>query len=174
MISPHVKVGINKDIYISPISFMPGQDGHVHQIELSKNETKTVDQLNVTFNRFMVGEHMDQSPMAVRADLTVTFSEGSYSKDYSVQPGIWMEDGKLQGSTVDVPETPYKIHLESIDANEGKILIVVEGGSQSEEAPKDVLSIEVSEKPFISILWLGCIVLLVGLTVSWVDRTRKK
>ena len=173
MISPHVKVGINKDIYISPISFMPGKEGHVHQIELSKNESKTVDQLSVTFNRFMVGEHMDQSPMAVRADLTVTFSEGGYSKDYSVQPGIWMEDGKLQGNTVDVPETPYKIHLESIDANEGKILIVVEGGSQSGDASKDVLSIEVSEKPFISILWFGCIILLVGLTISWVDRTRK-
>ena len=133
-----------------------------------------VDQLNITFNRFMVGEHMDQSPMAVRADLTVSFSEGGYTKDFSVQPGIWMEDGKLQGNTVDVPETPYKIHLESIDANEGKILLAVEGSGPSEDAPKDILSIEVSEKPFISILWFGSIVLLLGLTISWVDRSRTK
>ena len=174
MLSPHVKVGISKDIYISPISFMPGQSRHRHQLEFTKSETKEIDELRITFNRFMVGEHMDQSPMAVKADLTVTFMQENDSKEYSVQPAIWMEDGKLQGNEVRVPETPYKIHLESIDANEGRIMLVVEGGSHQEDGPKDVLSIEVSEKPLISILWFGCIVLITGLTISWVDRSRKK
>lgn len=174
MLSPHVKVGINKDIYISPISFMPGQTQHLHQLELAKSETKEVDGLNITFNRFVVGEHMDQSPMAVKADLTVTLSQENYDKEITVQPAIWMENGKLQGSEVSIPDTPYKLHLESIDANEGRILLVVEGGPENEDEPKDVLSIEVSEKPLISILWFGCIVLIAGLTISWVDRTRKK
>lgn len=174
MLSPHVKVGINKDIYISPISFIPGQTQHLHQLELAKSETKEVDGLNITFNRFVVGEHMDQSPMAVKADLTVTLSQENYDKEITVQPAIWMENGKLQGSEVSIPDTPYKLHLESIDANEGRILLVVEGGPENEDEPKDVLSIEVSEKPLISILWFGCIVLIAGLTISWVDRTRKK
>ncbi|UCF63623.1 MAG: cytochrome c biogenesis protein CcsA [bacterium] len=174
MLSPHVKVGINKDIYISPISFIPGQTQHLHQLELAKSETKEVDGLNITFNRFVVGEHMDQSPMAVKADLTVTLSQENYEKEITVQPAIWMENGKLQGSEVSIPDTPYKLHLESIDANEGRILLVVEGGPENEDEPKDVLSIEVSEKPLISILWFGCIVLIAGLTISWVDRTRKK
>jgi len=94
------------------------------EMELRKNESQIVDQLTVTFNRFLMGDHMDQAPMGGRAELSITFSEGSYSKDYSIQPTFWMENGKIHGNTIEIPESPYKIHIESIDANEGKILLI--------------------------------------------------
>ena len=169
MLSPHVKIGLKKDIYISPISFQPGETAQHKQLELTKNQTQTLDDLKITFNRFVVGDHMDQSPMAVKADLTVVVGG---MKEFNLQPALWMENGKLQGNDVTIPETNYQLHLESLDANDGKIVLAIHGGKPAENAPKDVLAVEVSEKPLISILWFGCIILISGITVSLVDRIR--
>ena len=173
MLGPHVKVGINKDIYISPISYMPGQAKGDRQLELRKNEPANLDNLKFTFNQFVVGDHMDQSPMTVRADITVSVSDGNYSKDVTIQPALWMEDGKLQGNDLQIPDTNYQVHIQSIDANEGIVLLAVHGGPVDTEAPKDILAVEVSEKPLISLLWLGCIVLIFGMSVSWLDIIKK-
>jgi cytochrome c-type biogenesis protein CcmF len=173
MLGPHVKVGINKDIYISPISYMPGQTNNDRQVELRKNEPVSLDNLKFTFNQFVVGDHMDQSPMTVRTDITVSVSDGNYSKDITIQPALWMEDGKLQGNDLQIPDTDYQVHVQSIDANEGIVILAVHGGPVDTEAPKDILAVEVSEKPLISILWLGCIVLLFGMSVSLIDVIKK-
>jgi cytochrome c-type biogenesis protein CcmF len=174
MLGPHVKVGINKDIYISPISYMPGSADNDRQLELRKNESATLDNLQFTFNRFVVGDHADQSPMSVKADITVSISDGNYSKDVTIQPALWMEDGRLQGGETQIPETNYQVHIKSIDASQGTVLLAVHGRPVNQEGPKDVLAVEVSEKPLISILWLGCILLIFGMTLSWVDRLNKK
>jgi cytochrome c-type biogenesis protein CcmF len=152
---------------------MPGQSQKDRQLELHKNETTALDNLKFTFNRFVVGDHMDQSPMAVKADITVSVSEENYSKDVTIQPALWMEDGSLQGNDIQIPETEYQVHIKSIDANEGKVVLAIHGGPVNEDGPKDILAVEVSEKPFISILWLGCIVLTFGMSLSWVDRLKK-
>jgi cytochrome c-type biogenesis protein CcmF len=174
MLSPHVKVGIGKDIYISPISYIPGRKDEHQQMVLKKDETKTLGNLKITFNQFIVGEHTEQSAMSVKADLTVAVLQSNYWKEYSLQPSIKLDQGKLTGETVTVPDSDLKIHLESMDANEGKIMLTVHGLSNSEDMPKDVLAIEISEKPLISILWLGCIVLITGISLSLYNRTKRK
>jgi len=164
MLSPHVKIGLKKDIYISPISFQPGETSQNKQLELTKNQTQTLDDLKITFNQFVVGDHMDQSPMAVKADLTVVTGD---MKEFNLQPALWMENGKLQGNDVTIPETNYQLHLESLDANEGKIVLAIHGGETTVGAAKDVLAVEVSEKPLITILWFGCIILISGSPSVW-------
>ncbi len=172
MLSPHVKVGFNKDIYISPISFIPGQNASHHQLTLIKNETSALDNLKFTFNRFIVGDHMDQSPMTVKADITIAVLQDNYWKEYTVQPALWMENGKLQGDDVAIPGTGQTLHIESLDANQGTVKLTVHGASPGQATPKDVLAVEVSEKPLISLLWFGCIILTFGVTLSLVDRVK--
>jgi cytochrome c-type biogenesis protein CcmF len=172
MLSPHVKVGLDKDIYISPISYMPADQANHQEMELQKNQKQSLDNLDFTFNRFIVGDHMSEAPMSVKADITVSVPLENYKKDYSIQPAIWMQDGTLQSSEIAIPETTYRVKLESIDANEGKILLAVHSTSALPETGKDILAVEVSEKPLISILWLGCVVLIIGVTISLVDRIR--
>jgi cytochrome c-type biogenesis protein CcmF len=172
MLSPHVKVGLQKDIYISPISFQPGETARYKQLELTKNQTETLGDLKITFNRFVVGDHLDQSPMAVKADLTVMVSRESHSKEFNLQPALWMENGKLQGNDLDIPETNYQLSIESLDATEGRIVLAIHDGAPAENSLRDLLAVEVSEKPLISILWFGCIILITGITVSLVDRIK--
>lgn len=174
MISPHVKIGLKKDIYISPISLQPAEDSQHQRIELIKNQTQTIHDLAITFNKFLVGDHTSQAFMTVKADLTVTVSRDDKQKNYNLQPALWMENGQLQGDEVSVPETNYQLHIESLDANEGKIVLAIHGGKEAENVSKDVLAVEVSEKPLISILWFGCIILIVGLSVSLIDRIKRQ
>jgi len=174
MISPHVKVGFGKDIYISPISYMPGKNENHHQLILMKNETKTFDNLKFTFHKFIVGDHIHDSPAAVKADLTISVSEDNYWKDYAIQPSIGMEAGELKSENIEIPGTNYKVHIESIDATTGRLALVIHGGSPTQKGPKDILSIEISEKPFISVLWSGCVILLLGITLSLFDRIKNK
>jgi cytochrome c-type biogenesis protein CcmF len=173
MLSPHVKVGIARDIYISPISFMPAQHTNTEHVELIKNQAQDVKDFNIVFNKFIVGDHMDQSPMTVRADLTVKLNQSGYEKEVTVQPAIWMENGKMKGNEVEIPETGYKVQLESLDANEGKIALAIYGGENVQEKPQDILAVEVSEKPFISILWFGSIIMIGGVFLSLIERIKQ-
>ncbi len=145
MLSPHVKIGLKKDIYISPISFQPAENNGHKRIELVKNQTQTMDDLTITFNRFLVGDHSTQASMTVKADLTVVLSSNGTSKNYNLQPALWMENGKLQGDEVNIPETTYQLHIESLDANEGKIVLAIHGSSTAANVSNDVLAVEVSE-----------------------------
>lgn len=173
MLSPHVKVNFAKDIYISPISYMPAQYSNKKRLELKKHQSQTFNDLKFTFNKFVVGDHMDQSTMIVRAELTVDLNQGGYDKEITIQPAIWMENGKTHANEIDIPESNYKVQLESLDANEGKIALVVYGGEDEGNKPKDVLAIEVSEKPLISVLWFGSIILIGGVFLSLVERIKQ-
>jgi cytochrome c-type biogenesis protein CcmF len=174
MISPHVKIGLVKDIYISPISYVPGSSASHQRLVLIKNESKTVNDLTFTFHKFIVGEHTMDAPMSVKADLTVVVSRENYQKHYSLQPSLWLEGSKFQSPDFIIPNTDYSVHVESINASDGTVTLLIHGGMQQEQQAADILSIEISEKPFISILWIGCVVLLVGITVATVDRVKKK
>ncbi len=171
MLSPHVNVGLGKDIYISPISYMPSQSTNNKRVELQKNNTATpFEGLKVTFNKFVVGDHTSSGSMTVKADLTVAVSQSDYWKEYSVQPKMWMENGKLQAEEVTVPDSGYRLKIESLDANEGKVALSVISPVSKVSETKDVLAVEVSEKPLISILWFGTIILSVGMILSLINR----
>ncbi len=171
MLSPHVKMGLGKDIYISPISFMPAQHDNSSTIELSKKESKKIGGLNITFNRFIVSNHTDQSPMNVKADLTVQVADGNYQKDVSIQPAMWMSDGQLQSEQLKVPGTDYEIKIESISAETGSIKLDVVTPTIVKSNARDKLAVEISEKPVISMLWFGTLVMIAGVLLSLIQRT---
>jgi len=173
MVSPHVKVGMAKDIYISPISFIPGEKSDNQQVELTRNSTQTVGDIKVTFNKFDVSNHMENAPTSVKADLTIAVQENSNWKDYSIAPAMWMENGKLESDEAAVPNTGYKIRIESLDASQGMVRLAVMKPSTDQPAGPNVLAVEVSEKPLISILWFGALVFIGGVGLTLADRFRK-
>jgi len=174
MISPYVKVALDKDVYISPISFMPAQYSNSKKVTLTKQSSSKVGDLDIIFNRFIVGNHFQSSNMTVKADLTVKYKQNNYQKEFSVQPAIWVENGKIRADEIEIPETDYKIRLEKLDANSGSVVLSVFSSTTDKTAPQDILAIEVSEKPLISILWLGTIIMILGLTLAFVDRIKDK
>ncbi|GAB4364216.1 MAG: cytochrome c biogenesis protein CcsA [Calditrichia bacterium] len=172
MVSPHVNVGVKKDIYIAPISFTPSKFANNQRIQLKKNESRQVDDIQIRFNKFDVTNHSESSVMMVRADLTVSVPASDELKEVRVLPAMWMENRELHSNEVMVPDTDYRVQIEELDANNGSVSLVVYSPGKSGAVSRDTLSVELSEKPFISLLWLGTLLLLGGVGVALVDRVK--
>ncbi len=170
MISPDVKVQFAKDIYISPISFTPAQFANQKEIKLGKKQSQSVDNLKITFNKFDV--QMGGNSQIVTADLTVEVTEAGYPKAYNVLPVLKAENGQMQSTEVAVPNSAYKIKIASVNASSGEVQLAVMAPGGDEKEAKDMLAIEVSEKPFISILWFGTIIFIFGSFISMVNRVQ--
>lgn len=172
MLSPHVNMSFDKDIYISPISYIPAKNNDSKQIQLLKNNSTTIDGVKIAFTKFITGQHADGSTMTVKADLTVSVNRNDNEKQYSVQPAMWMEDGKIRSDEVEIPETNHKIRLEHVDANSGSVTLLVSSPSAALGKSKPMMAVEISEKPFISILWIGTLIMILGVAMALYDRIR--
>jgi len=170
MASPDVREGFTKDIYISPISFTPANMGSVKEIELGKGETSQFADLNITFNEFIVD--MASGQPKVTADLNVSINRSGYNEDYHLQPELRSENGEFARKLVKVGDTDYRLRINRVNAGSGTVWIeIVLPNSDASEA-RDMLAVEVSEKPLISILWIGTLVLVFGTFLTLLNRTR--
>jgi len=172
IISPDVKAQFARDIYISPISFTPAQFSNRNEVTLGKTESAAVGDMKITFNQFLV--NMGANSQEITADLTVQVQEGGYPKEYNLKPVLKAENGEMVGSDVEVPNTPYRIRLASVNANSGQVNLTILSAQQAGESARDMLAVEVSEKPLISILWFGAIIFVFGSLLILVNRARQK
>ncbi|RMG63248.1 MAG: hypothetical protein D6715_11440 [Calditrichaeota bacterium] len=170
MANPDVKMGLTKDVYISPISFVPADQANQNVIELKKGESASSGPLGITFERFEVS--MGAQQQKATAVLQVQVNQGNYPQTHTLKPSIWMKAGKLTSDVVQVPGTDYRLRIESVNASEGKLTLAVLNPTQEGGEARDVFAVELSEKPLISLVWLGTVVLVFGFALSLVYRAQ--
>lgn len=171
MVSPDVKVQFDKDIYISPISFTPASLANRNEITLGKTQSTDVGNMQIKFNKFIVD--MSGGNQEVTADLTVKAMEDGYPQEYNLMPVITASNGQMTTTDADVPNSPYRIRIASVSAGAGQVTLSILSSEKGSDA-RDMLAVEVSEKPLISILWFGTIIFALGAFLSLVDRVRAK
>jgi cytochrome c biogenesis factor len=108
----------------------------------------------------------------VTADLTVQINEKGYPKEYNLLPVLTAANGEMHSSEVEVPDTGYKIKIAAVNASSGEVQLAVLSPSNGNEEAKDMLAIELSEKPFISVLWFGTIIFIIGSFFTILNRVR--
>lgn len=170
MATPDVNEQFMKDIYISPISFTPANLSNVQEVQLAKTETKTLDNVKITFNKFVV--NMTADAQIIHADLIFSVNQNSYWQDYPVQPTLKAQGGQLTRDQVKVGDTGYSVQIQSVDPNAGTVQLGITSPAASADKGKDMLAVEVSEKPLISILWLGIILVVFGMVTTIVGRRK--
>ncbi|HHM24462.1 MAG TPA: hypothetical protein ENJ23_05395 [Bacteroidetes bacterium] len=174
MVSPFVKAEPFKDIYIAPVSFIPAKKTSGGHLTLHKGESKNYKGMKITFNQFIVGQHGDSPAMMVTADLTVTVDEGGRQKSYPLDPQYIYENGKFRSTEVEVPGNGAVIRIAGINASEGSVHLDIITADDNPGDAVDLLGVEVSEKPFIGILWLGTIIAILGLAISLYFRAKRQ
>lgn len=104
--------------------------------------------------------------MVVRAKLRLNIN----GKEYAAKP-MFLIQGQNTTTVPDVVEE-IGIRFSFVGANPQKEQIVI----QTEERPKlpDYLTFKAVYKPYISVLWLGTILLLIGLTLAIIRRNREQ
>ncbi|MDD2202253.1 MAG: cytochrome c biogenesis protein CcsA [Firmicutes bacterium] len=180
------------DIYISPMeehsAGMPQGEAGIHEITLGKGESGIADGLKLTFLRFDMSGHTESDQtMVVGAVLDVETapivgaSPGAASASLgTVAPslGFTAAGNAYNDAVVPVPGgSPVALRLTSIDATRGTATIRAIFMGQAEDGsigslPTRAITLEVSLKPFASLLWIGSIVLVLGTIIALIRRAR--
>jgi len=166
MKKPHIHKTIWYDLYISPLDLQ-----HLHDdggLVLAKNESWTQDDLSLKFIKFEIGPHEMGSdmPMSVGAVLEV-----NYGGEVDTVTPRWIPNME----SVPIPlfdGSEYTVIVENINADRGLVQLSIPGITSA--GPQDRAVFEVTKKPGINILWIGTIIVFVGMGLSAWRRFDKK
>lgn len=177
MREPDVKSGILVDLYVSPLErreFEQKQTGH--PLILKKGETKSIDDYSFKFNDYKMSGHSD-TPGAVSIGADIEISKGNQKTSVTPVLIIAGKNRKSQPIHIGLSENVHAspmIALTGVNADSKSIQIMINGlpghDHGANTAPEQLI-VEISEKPFINILWAGSIILLIGAYFSTHRRT---
>jgi cytochrome c-type biogenesis protein CcmF len=166
---PHIRRGLITDLYISPVDYRPGQKRGMsgQQVHLVKGEKVQFQDYELTFTGFDVSDMMGRQgvhDMRVGATIVASYKGGEPA---TLKPVITVGQLHSPASHAKLPgPEEASLIMVSINADEKAINLVYRGPDSATEqepetTPPSVL-IEVSTKPGMTLLWLGCVLILVG------------
>jgi len=176
MREPDVQSGIISDVYIAPLELRQSDHNHGSSLAISKGQTKQIQGYQVTFTEFKMTPHEDGRNFQVGAVLHIVKEDFHHT----VTPILLMgSEGKQSQPAIIQPKDAYgpekTVALNNLNADTKMVELVFEGLGDTEAVTHDhpeQLIIEFSQKPFMSILWLGTILLIIGTLISFTQRIK--
>jgi cytochrome c-type biogenesis protein CcmF len=172
MKKPYINKGLFYDIYMSPQDIQPIPENH--GLILHKGESARVGDFGIKFLKFDMSSHAASSGMSVGAELEVEYN-GAID---TVTPRMVSNPDAVDGGSPMVPSPVklfagqnYDIRLEHVKAGMGAVALSIPG--LVEMGPQDRLILDVSIKPGINLLWLGTILISLGLALVAYYRFKK-
>lgn len=181
MREPDILNLLTKDFYVSPLGYTEdgSQHNHGETFTINKGESINYNGASITFNQFEFPQDAMNSMMAGGAfEIAAQLSVTSNGKKYDTKTIMKSEGGQRDFVPAEVPEANLKIEMVNLNAS-GTIEVLLssleEEGTESyaDTAPKEVLSIEASVKPFINLVWAGVLVMVFGFVISVIRRTKE-
>jgi cytochrome c-type biogenesis protein CcmF len=154
---PGIQRGLWGDIYVAPS--LEQEDNAGTEVVLAKGEQKTAEGLTVKLVRYgMAGG--DPQSMQVYALLETTLNGAAEES----KPELALVNGQFKALPAKV-FNDYQLTLAMVDTREGKVKIEI----QNLVSPKaGKLDAEISQKPLISLVWLGTAMITLGtLWAGW-------
>jgi cytochrome c-type biogenesis protein CcmF len=168
MVNPDIRNFALMDLYVSPIEYDPGEP----RLELAQGESGSVGATQVRFVRFDLqaeGNALVQMAagrtVTVGALLEVTRNgkTGSVRPLYRLNPA----DGRVDTPPMALPGGGA-VMVSGINATAGKVRLDLDGVANPAR-----LSLDVTRKPLISLVWGGLYVVLLGGILATVNRLRQ-
>jgi cytochrome c-type biogenesis protein CcmF len=160
-----------KDLYISPIQVVPVEDSDQGQlVNLVEDEVVYFENYTLKFSGYEMDPHDGEADeIHVMAIINVNGPEGIFV----LKPSIEVR-GKERNIIHDtIPGSGRKVHLHGVNIKEKSVAIMIDNlVSQQDPSTekKEMLAIEITEKPLINLLWLGTFIMIAGLVVSLRNR----
>ncbi|MCG8456948.1 MAG: cytochrome c biogenesis protein CcsA [Holophagales bacterium] len=174
MANPHVKVTPFQDLYISPIQYEPAEPMRIDErLVLGKGESSQVGDLNVRFVEFELDGHDPMvrlaSGRAAEVAARLEVSQGSGEARGVKALFRFRSDGSIDSPPAALP-TGGMIALTGIDPATGTVQLALAATNSDPQPPR--LSIDVTRKPLIQLVWIGLYIILAGGAVSTLKRWR--
>ncbi len=179
MANPAIRSAAAGDFYIAPQSYDPGQPEQIgRDVRLVKGTTQSIDGVGFTFRDF----NADRSAMMrgektilVLTDVTITPSDGS-KHDVTIRFVYHLDTGEPEAQELEIPGVPgAKMRVMAVSPNDGAVVLRLRGLSKDpaaefQPATKESLSVDVTQKPLIGLVWGGFYVLMAGGLLAFVKR----
>jgi cytochrome c-type biogenesis protein CcmF len=176
MINPAIRTGVVADLYLSPLEFDPGEPaGQVAQVELAKGEETAVGDLRLRFVGFDLEKEGNalarmasgQSfTIAARLEATQGGETTPVEALYRVQP-----EGRADFPPSALPGGG-RVALAGINATAGTARLLVERAGDAAATPAR-LSLDVTTKPLVRLVWWGVYVVMAGGLLAIAARIRQ-
>jgi cytochrome c-type biogenesis protein CcmF len=151
---------INKDAYKEPTNFV----GHMNDTIFSDNAIIKIDSIttNLTEDEFTKNDSL----LIVTAVLKATDINGIV---YRATPKYILRNNMVLPDVFELKELGLKFIFWKINPNEGSIEIQM---SEKVSNTKDFVVLEAYMFPYINVLWIGCILMIIGTLIAIIERRR--
>lgn len=150
----------NKDAYKEPTNFI----GHMNDTIFADNAIIKID--SITTNLTEEQYSKNDSLLVVTAVLKATDING---RVYRATPRYILKQNMVLPDEFVLDELGLKFIFWKINPNEGSIEIQM---SEKVSNTKEFVVLEAYMFPFINVLWLGCLVMVIGTIVAIIERRR--
>ncbi|MES2515695.1 MAG: cytochrome c biogenesis protein CcsA [Bacteroidota bacterium] len=151
---------IKKDAYREPTNFI----GHMNDTIFSDNAIIEIDSIttNLTEEQYSANDSL----LVVTAVLKATDING---KIYRATPKYILKNSMVMPDEFELKELGLKFIFWKINPNEGSIEIQM---SEKVNNAQDFVVLEAYMFPFINVLWLGCLIMIIGTLIAIIERRR--
>jgi cytochrome c-type biogenesis protein CcmF len=168
MANPDVRTTPFQDLYVSPIDFDPGQP----KLQLAKGDTGRIGDVEVKFTGFNLqaqGNAMAAmqagQPVTIGARLAVT--RGGQTVELQPLYKLNPASGQVETPPVQLPGGGALI-VSGINASNGAVQLESAGVANPMK-----LSLDVTRKPLIQLVWFGLYIIILGGVLSTMQRLRE-
>ncbi|MFO7767356.1 MAG: cytochrome c biogenesis protein CcsA [bacterium] len=175
---PHIQRRMTGDLYLAPAQYLPPKDAMAGQgdiLTLEKGAAEEVGGVRFTFRAFdMSGmdahgaedeeQAADMTGASIGARVEVSWAEGSTT----VVPRLAVGDRSAGGAAPLPEEVGGQLQLQSLDADNGAVTLLYTDADTPIDgrAVGGLLTVEVSSKPLMNVLWIGVVLVLLGGAIS--------
>jgi len=170
MKEPYIKEGFKRDIYISPMGLESEKGGDSKQVLIKKGEIKHIEGFNVKFVKFDFTKK-DMSNMTAGKNFKI-FAELELEKDGRIikaKPLMTSEKGKNFYVADTLKTAGLAVKMVKMDASGSVLVTISKIGTKIQYKP-ETLSAEISFEPFIALVWIGVILITIGLLLAGFNR----
>ena len=182
MVNPSIRKTAVRDFYVAPQEYDPGQpERRGRDVRLTKGTTQNVEGVGLTFRDFNADRAAmlrGEKTVLVLADVTITPPDGS-KHDATLRYVFHMDGREAEAEEVPIPGAPgATMRVLAVSPNDGAVALRLRGISRNpadeyEAATTESLSVEVTRKPLISLVWGGFYVMMGGALLAFVKRARE-
>lgn len=175
MREPDILEGFTTDFYIEPKGYDEGKQKEQSGEELTIEKGSKVDYKGTTIS---YEDSFKEGAMgSEQFSFGIVLKVKSEGKEYTVKPSMKRENGEMVFVPGEIPQANMSIRFTSIEPGSQKALIVISKiVSREEDSPmagKEILSVQASTKPFISFVWIGVGVMVLGFIFSFFRRFKE-
>ena len=170
MNTPHVENYLTYDVYIAPIQILSDKDVPPgKKVEFIQGEMNKINGLRIKLDRFSMDRSNNSGTIEARAHLKVNYG----NKEFDVTPGIHLVNREKKLVPAEIIEHGLVFTLTSLNVNAKQATIYISDKDSTEDRSVNYLVIEVTEKPLILILWIGTVILVMGMSISFINRRKQ-